>query len=85
MTLPRDPAASDPDDYVASPCIRICQMDAARQYCTGCYRTIGEITAWGGMDAAGRRAILADLPNRRPSTKPASWAFTLPPRPRQRR
>lgn len=66
MTIPRDPAASDPDDYVASPCIRICQMDSDRRLCTGCLRTIAEITGWGSMTADARRAVLAALPARRP-------------------
>lgn len=31
---------------VESPCINVCALDPGRQYCIGCYRTIGEITRW---------------------------------------
>lgn len=42
---------------VASPCISICRMDEARQYCVGCLRTLDELRAWGGSDDAAKRAI----------------------------
>jgi uncharacterized protein len=50
---------------VASPCINICRMDAATGWCEGCLRTIDEIAAWGRLDDAARRAVLAGLPERR--------------------
>ncbi|WP_114395175.1 DUF1289 domain-containing protein [Oleisolibacter albus] len=59
MTLP------DPDDYVPSPCVRICRLDARRRYCVGCLRTVEEIAAWGGMGSDQRRAVLADLVERK--------------------
>lgn len=54
----------DPDDYVKSPCVRICQLDARRTHCLGCLRTLEEITRWGGMTPDQRRAVLAALPGR---------------------
>jgi predicted Fe-S protein YdhL (DUF1289 family) len=42
---------------VPSPCIGVCVVQA--DVCTGCHRTLGEITAWFTADAAEKRAILA--------------------------
>jgi predicted Fe-S protein YdhL (DUF1289 family) len=42
---------------VASPCISICALDE-QDVCTGCQRTAVEITRWGRMDTAERRAVL---------------------------
>ena len=50
---------------VASPCISLCRMHAATGWCEGCLRTIDEIVAWGGLDDAGRKAVLAGLRPRR--------------------
>ena len=33
--------------------------------CAGCFRTLDEIAAWGSLDAAAKRAVLAALPERR--------------------
>lgn len=53
------------DEPAPSPCVRICVVDPERQVCRGCHRTLDEIAAWRGMDEAGRRAVLAELPARR--------------------
>nr|WP_315236469.1 DUF1289 domain-containing protein [uncultured Albidiferax sp.] len=45
------------DAEVASPCVRVCKMDAAGVFCTGCWRTLDEIAAWGRMDAPAKRAV----------------------------
>ena len=42
---------------VPSPCISVCRMDGASGLCEGCFRTLDEIAAWGGLDDAGRRAV----------------------------
>nr|WP_315428749.1 DUF1289 domain-containing protein [uncultured Albidiferax sp.] len=42
---------------VASPCIAVCQMDAAGVFCTGCWRTLDEIAAWSRLDAPAKRAV----------------------------
>ena len=64
-------------DEVPSPCVGVCQLDAARRFCTGCWRTVGEITAWLALDAAARRAVWAQLPERRAA---AERAAGRPPR-----
>lgn len=50
MTVPERP--------VASPCVSICALDE-QDICTGCQRTVDEITRWSRMDNSERRAVLA--------------------------
>jgi predicted Fe-S protein YdhL (DUF1289 family) len=50
---------------VASPCVNVCQMDAATGWCAGCLRSLDEIAVWSRMDEAGKRAICAALAQRR--------------------
>lgn len=47
-----------------SPCISVCQLDDAG-LCSGCLRTIDEITAWGSLTAAGKQEILNNIDLRR--------------------
>ncbi|MCQ8781265.1 DUF1289 domain-containing protein [Mangrovibrevibacter kandeliae] len=49
---------------IDSPCTRVCVIDPASGLCRGCRRTIEEIASWTRLTEAGRRAVLADLPNR---------------------
>jgi uncharacterized protein len=49
---------------VPSPCISVCQMDAATGWCQGCYRTIEEIMAWGQGSEAYKQAVWQALPER---------------------
>ena len=51
---------------VQSPCIQICVVHPAERICTGCYRTIDEITRWSKMSPEDRSAIMAELPSRAP-------------------
>lgn len=48
----------------SSPCIGVCTIDERRALCLGCGRTIDEIVAWGALDEARRRAVMAELPAR---------------------
>jgi len=48
-----------------SPCISICQMDAASGVCLGCYRTRKEIALWRDMSADAQRDLLEALNDRR--------------------
>jgi uncharacterized protein len=45
----------------SSPCIQICVIDPSSGLCAGCGRTLTEIAAWGGLDEAGRLAIMEGL------------------------
>ncbi|MFO1126948.1 MAG: DUF1289 domain-containing protein [Rhodospirillales bacterium] len=48
-----------------SPCVGICRLDADTGLCTGCYRSITEITQWRSASEGERRAILARVTLRR--------------------
>jgi uncharacterized protein len=48
-----------------TPCIDVCEMDAASGLCTGCGRTLDEIAGWADMSKEERRAIMALLPGRK--------------------
>jgi len=50
---------------IASPCVKVCVMDAQQRYCAGCQRTLAEIAAWGEMNDDERAAVVARLPARR--------------------
>ena len=43
---------------VPSPCVNICILDAAGEYCTGCYRSLDEIASWATFSETEKRAIL---------------------------
>jgi len=49
---------------VASPCINICDIDAASGRCVGCARTLDEIAQWGSGTTEWREAVMAALPGR---------------------
>lgn len=49
---------------VPSPCISVCKMDEARQYCKGCWRTLDELRAWSTLDNAGKREVWAQVEQR---------------------
>ncbi|KAF0863079.1 DUF1289 domain-containing protein [Pseudomonas sp. LD120] len=47
-----------PERPIASPCVSICALDE-QDMCTGCQRTVDEITRWSRMDNNERREVLA--------------------------
>ena len=47
-----------------SPCIKICVVHPEARLCTGCLRSIDEITRWSKMSAEERREIMEVLPTR---------------------
>ena len=47
-----------------SPCISVCRMDAASGLCEGCFRTLDEIAAWGGLAEPQRRVVWQTLARR---------------------
>jgi predicted Fe-S protein YdhL (DUF1289 family) len=51
-------------DEVESPCIRVCVVHPEEKICTGCLRTIDEITRWSRMTPDERRAVVDALPGR---------------------
>ncbi|MCV2889598.1 DUF1289 domain-containing protein [Ruegeria aquimaris] len=52
---------------IDSPCIRICVVHPTERICTGCFRTIDEISRWSRMESDERAQIMAELPARAPN------------------
>ncbi|MBL4768729.1 MAG: DUF1289 domain-containing protein [Rhodobacteraceae bacterium] len=46
---------------IESPCIQICVVHPVERICTGCYRSIDEISRWSRMTAAERKAVMDEL------------------------
>ncbi|MFQ6018265.1 MAG: DUF1289 domain-containing protein [Kiloniellaceae bacterium] len=53
------------DTSVASPCIRICQLDDTTGLCIGCHRAIDEIRDWPIMTAEEKHRVLRRLAARK--------------------
>ncbi|MGR3759714.1 DUF1289 domain-containing protein [Roseobacteraceae bacterium NS-SX3] len=51
-------------DEIQSPCVKICVVHPAERICTGCYRSIDEISGWSRMSHEERAAVMEDLPSR---------------------
>ncbi len=51
-------------DEIESPCIRVCVVHPTARLCTGCLRSIDEITNWSKMTPEARRMVMAELPGR---------------------
>ncbi len=49
---------------IPSPCVSVCRMDAQRQYCEGCLRSIDEIRVWSSSGAEQKKAIWAQIAQR---------------------
>jgi len=50
-------AARAKAENVPSPCVSVCKMDAQREFCQGCLRTLQEIRDWSTMGDEERRAV----------------------------
>lgn len=53
-----------PSPETPSPCLGICQLDAAADACLGCLRSLAEIGDWAQLGEAERAAIWELLPER---------------------
>lgn len=51
-------------DEVQSPCVQICVVHPEARICTGCLRSIDEITRWSKMTDHERALIMEGLPSR---------------------
>ena len=54
---------------IASPCIQVCVVHPGEGICTGCFRTIDEISRWSAMSSMERTEITAALADRAPRLK----------------
>ncbi|MFQ1700580.1 DUF1289 domain-containing protein [Loktanella agnita] len=50
---------------IESPCIKICVIEPKSRLCTGCLRSIDEISAWSRMTPDARQEVMAELPARK--------------------
>ncbi|MFC4215367.1 DUF1289 domain-containing protein [Pseudophaeobacter arcticus] len=51
-------------DEIQSPCINICVVHPEARICTGCYRSIDEISQWSKLSNEARAEIMEALPAR---------------------
>lgn len=65
MTLPASPLRA-----IATPCIKVCIVDAESSLCLGCYRTLMEIAGWARLPEDERARLMAELPERRSRIRP---------------
>lgn len=49
---------------IESPCVQICVIHPETKLCSGCHRSMDEITQWSRMSVDQRRVIMAELPQR---------------------
>lgn len=54
-------------EEIESPCVKICLIHPEARICTGCFRTVKEITDWSRLAPEERQQIMADLPGRAPA------------------
>ncbi|MCG7622427.1 MULTISPECIES: DUF1289 domain-containing protein [unclassified Epibacterium] len=54
---------------IESPCIKLCVIHPETRLCTGCARSIDEITRWSKMSAPERAEVMAELPSRSAAPK----------------
>lgn len=51
-------------DEIQSPCIQVCVVHPEARICTGCHRSVEEITRWSRMTDDERAEIMEALPDR---------------------
>ena len=51
-------------DDIPTPCISVCRVNADDGLCEGCFRTLGEISAWGRSTAANKRELWKTIMHR---------------------
>ena len=49
---------------IESPCVKICIIHPSERLCTGCHRTIEEISTWSRLPKIERDKIINELPER---------------------
>ena len=51
---------------IPSPCINVCRIDPVQSLCSGCFRTLDEIAAWGLSNDDSKRQVWARIAERLP-------------------
>ena len=49
---------------INSPCVNVCRIDPKNNICSGCGRSIKEISNWINMNDKEKEQLLLDLKNR---------------------
>ena len=49
---------------IPAPCILVCRVNADNGLCEGCFRTLGEISAWGRSTPANKRELWKTIMHR---------------------
>jgi len=49
---------------IPTPCISVCRVNADNGLCEGCFRTLGEISAWSRSTAANKRELWKTIMHR---------------------
>jgi hypothetical protein len=49
---------------VLSPCTGVCRIDDATDQCSGCFRTLEEITVWSRLSAPDKLQIIGKVRSR---------------------
>ena len=68
---------NDEERPVTSPCVNICALDDD-DVCTGCQRTVAEISRWSRMTNLERRAVLM-LCHERAKSSGVMWVLGSQP------
>ena len=58
MNLKTQPSSSLVATRVKSPCIRVCYYDHEKDFCTGCGRTLDELSYWNDYTNQEKKQIL---------------------------
>ena len=58
MSLKTQPSSSLPATRVKSPCVRICYYNYDMDFCTGCGRTLDELSCWNDYTNQEKKEIL---------------------------
>jgi len=51
-------------DDIPTPCISVCRVNEDNGLCEGCFRTLGEISAWGRSTPANKRELWKTIMHR---------------------
>ncbi len=60
------------DHMVDSPCTGVCKMDRSKNLCTGCFRTLEEISMWPYLNREQKLQVQTDCAERRKQALPKS-------------
>lgn len=63
-----------PRRAIATPCIKVCQVEGVSGLCLGCLRTLPEIARWERFSDDERAALMTALPARRGRVAPEKLA-----------